>query len=351
MNKQGSHPPLQKEGVFMANKEGGRTRLLAILEILKKHSDAEIHLTSEEIRKLLMENYDIEADRRSIRTDVKALIEFGLVEDAPNCAKREDRGCYFSAHSFDDWELKMMIDGIAQTGYFKAETLNRIIDQVAELSGPSSRQLLTENRPVLDSEIDDSDFYLSLNLDALMGAIKQRKQVRFQYFKLDENKKPSLSGEGTHLVHPYVITKRGFYYYLVTYKEGDSFIRPFRVDRIRNVEVLDEKRIPPERLPIGDKTKELREYRKNNTDSFTGQSTSVEVQWNDEPSVLYDVFGLSNVDLVRRDGSGNIYVIKAQKNQGLYHNLLRLGSRLTVLGPQGVKDEYVAMVKEIVGKY
>ncbi len=337
----------------MANKEGGRKRLLAILEILKKHSDVDVHMTSEEIRKKLIEDYDIEADRRSIRTDVKALIEFGLAEDAPNCAKKEDRGCFFCDQAFDDWELKMMIDGIAQTGYFKAETLNRVIDQVASLCGPSSRQLLAENRPVLDSEIDDSDFYLSLNLDALMGAIKQRKQVRFQYFKLDADKKPALSGDGVYLVHPYVITKRGFFYYLVTYKEGDDFIRPFRIDRIRDVEVLDEKRIPPERLPIGDKTKELKEYRKNNTDSFTGQSTSIEVKWDDEPSVLYDVFGLSNVDLVRDDagGSGRIFVIKAQKNQGLYHNLLRLGSSLTVLGPQAVKDEYVAMVREIVGKY
>lgn len=333
----------------MANKEGGRTRLLAILKILKKHSDVDIHLTSEEIRKMLIEEYEIEADRRSIRTDVKALIEFGLVEDAPACAKREDRGCYFSDHSFEDWELKMMIDGIAQTGYFKAETLNDIIDRVTDLSGPSSRQLLIENRPVLETEMDESDFYLSLNLDALMGAIKQRKQVRFNYFKLNEQKKPSLSGEGVHLVNPYIITKRGFFYYLLTYKDGDDFLRPFRIDRIRNVEILDANRIPPERLPIGDKTQELREYRKNNTDSFTGLSTSVEVKWEDEPSILYDVFGLSNVDLVNKDEK--IYIIKAQKNQGLYHNLLRLGSRLTVLGPQGIKDEYVAMIKEIAEKY
>lgn len=344
---------MQKEGILMANKEGGRKRLLAILDILKKHSDAEIHMTSEDIRKKLIEDYEIEADRRSIRTDVKALIEFELVEDAPNCAKRDDRGCFYCGQAFDDWELKMMIDGIAQTGYFKAETLNRIIDQVADLSGPSSRQLLTENRPVLETEIDDSDFYLSLNLDALMGAIKQRKQVRFQYFKLDEKKHPAQTGEGTHVVNPYVITKRGFFYYLVTYKDGDQFIRPFRIDRIRNVKVLDEKRMPPERLPIGDMTAELKAYRKNNTDSFTGQSTSVEVLWEDEPSVLYDVFGLSNVEFVRadKDGSGRVFVIKAQKNQGLYHNLLRLGSKLTVLGPAAVKDAYVAMVREICGKY
>jgi predicted DNA-binding transcriptional regulator YafY len=139
----------------------------------------------------------------------------------------------------------------------------------------------------------------------------------------------------------------------VTYKDGDQFIRPFRIDRIRNVEVLEEKRIPPERLPIGDMTAELKAYRKNNTDSFTGQSTSVEVVWEDEPSVLYDVFGLSNVEFVRdvEGADGRVFVIKAQKNQGLYHNLLRLGSRLTVLGPAAVKDEYVGMVREIIGKY
>ena len=79
----------------------------------------------------------------------------------------------------------------------------------------------------------------------------------------------------------------------------------------------------------------------------------MEVIWEDEPSVLSDVFGLSNVEFLRadKDGSGRVFVIKAQKNQGLYHNLLRLGSKLTVLGPAAVKDEYVAMVREICGKY
>lgn len=333
----------------MANRTGSRQRLLAILEILRKNTDEENHLTTEQIRDILQEKYGIESDRRSIREDIKALIEFCYAEDTSKYVKRDERGTYYIAHPFEDWELKMLIDGIAQTELFKSETLDRIIDRIVQLAGPASRALLDENRPTLSSESDDSDSYLCRNLDDLLNAIKLKKKVRFNYFKLDADKKPSPTEDRIHTVNPYVIAKRGFFYYLLTYKDGDKQLRPFRIDRIQNVAVLEERRIPPEKLPIGDMTDEIKGYLKNNTDSFTGETISLLLQWNNEPSILYDVFGLSNVFTVSKEVS--TYSIKAQKNKGLYNNLLRLGDGVKILEPKEVREEYLTIVSNILQNY
>lgn len=333
----------------MANKTGSRQRLLATLEILREHTDDQTHLTGEQIKEHLQEQYEIDSDRRSIREDIKVLSEFGYAEDTSKYAKRDERGAYYVAHPFEDWELKVLIDGVAQTEHFKAETLNHMIDRIIQLTGPAGRELLTDNRPALSDDAPNSDFYLCRNLDDLLNAIKAKKKVRLSYSKLDANKKPSPTNEGVHEVNPYVIAKRGAFYYLLTFKDGDKQLRPFRIDRIRKVEVLEEKRIPPEKLPIGDMTDEIKGYLKNNTDSFTGETISVLLQWNSEPSILYDVFGINNVFTVNKDAS--IYSIKAQKNRGLYNNLLRLGDKVKLLDPTEVKEEYLTIIKNILHNY
>ena len=96
-------------------------------------------------------------------------------------------------------------------------------------------------------------------------------------------------------------------------------------------------------------TDEIKGYLKNNTDSFTGETISVLLQWNSEPSILYDVFGINNVFTVNKDAS--IYSIKAQKNRGLYNNLLRLGDKVKLLDPTEVKEEYLTIIKNILRNY
>ena len=54
----------------MANKSGGRQRLLAVYEILREFSDAEVSLTKSQICDLLDERYGLEADQRTVQDDL-----------------------------------------------------------------------------------------------------------------------------------------------------------------------------------------------------------------------------------------------------------------------------------------
>lgn len=329
----------------MANTTGGRERLLQIYEIFKMYSDDKKSLTSSQIGRLLLEQYGVYADRRTIQDDINCLLDMGYIAcDSKN-------SYHYTKHQFEDWEVKMLIDGIAQTDYFEPHTLYHIMQRVISLAKPTDIEILRRNSPVLDYTVNACDLYLSENLSRIINAIKELHPIKFEYFKLDENKVPTPYHNGSYMVHPYAIVKRNTFYYLVSYCDGAPGLHYFRMDRMRNVVILEaQQRLSPCRLPIGDKTDEINHYLRNNTDSFSGERISVLVQLSDSPSILYDVLGLENVTL-SADSASQVFCINAQDNAGLYHNLLRLGSSITVLAPASVLARYKHELAEIMAKY
>lgn len=244
----------------MSNKTGGRERFLAILTILKEETD-ELHcLTANQIHDILLEKFRIEADRRSIRSDINTMKKAGIAADASKYSSVNERGSYFTGHIFETWELKMLMDGISQTDYFKPETLNKITDKIFSLAGPSDRKILEKNRPILNYHINASDYYLATNLDGLLAAIKTN--------------------------HP-------AFYYLLCYQESSEKFKTFRIDRIRNMQIIESEHcLNPETLPSGDATEKINNFLRNNTDSFSGKHFFIIVDFQGNPSVLYDVFGI-----------------------------------------------------------
>lgn len=329
----------------MGNMKGGRERLLQIYEIFKRVSDEKRTLTKAQICSLLLDEYGVHADHRTIQDDIDCLLDFGYI------ARSGKDGYFCAQHTFEDWEIKMLIDGIAQTDYFEPRTLRHIIEKVIALAKPTDAEMLRRNAPVFDYTVNSCDLYLSENLSRIILAIKELHPITFEYFKLDQNKRPVPHGRGLYTVHPYGVLKRNTFYYLISYCEGDSGLRYFRMDRMRNVEIRSsEKRLSPCRLPIGDKTDEINQYLRNNTDSFSGEKISVVVKISESPSIIYDVFGIENVNLLSED-EPDIFCIRTQENAGLYHNLLKLGTSITLLGPPAILTQYKQQLSEMIKKY
>lgn len=352
----------------MSNKTGGRERFLAILTILKEETD-ELHcLTANQIHDILLEKFRIEADRRSIRSDINTMKKAGIVADASKYSSVNERGSYFTDHIFETWELKMLMDGISQTDYFKPETLNKITDKIFSLAGPSDRKILEKNRPILNYHINASDYYLATNLDSLLAAIKTNHPVYFEYFKLDSKKKPQLYENSPYKVHPFRIAKRHAFYYLLCYQESSEKFKTFRIDRIRNIQIIESEHcLNPETLPSGDATDKINNFLRNNTDSFSGKHFFIIVDFQQNPSVLYDVFGIENVSCIDNTQNNtataetffsnghsscqHLFSIETQNSDGLYHNLLKLGDALTILHPVSVRNKFIQMLNNMLSNY
>lgn len=171
-------------------------------------------ITKVQICKLLSEQFDVYADQRTVKDDINCLLSMGYIAcDSKN-------SYHYTMHSFKDWELKMLIDGIAQTDYFEPRTLNHIIEKIIALASPTDAEMLHRNSPVFNYTVKDCDLYLSENLSRIVHAIKELHPIKFEYFKLDENKVPVPYHNGIYTVHPYAILKRNAFYYLVSYSDG-----------------------------------------------------------------------------------------------------------------------------------
>lgn len=114
-----------KEVVSMKEKDT-RARLLGVAEILKD-SDEKHPFTSDRIIGELKRRYNIEAERKAIGLDIKALVEKG--EDIISCNYKR-MGYFQGTHQFEGWEVKILMDAVAQAKFLTPAVTGRLIDKL-----------------------------------------------------------------------------------------------------------------------------------------------------------------------------------------------------------------------------
>ena len=97
---------------------------MLILDILEEYSDANHHLTQQEIIRLLKANYDMECDRRSVKNNVEYLND--LLGDVIDM---ED-GYYLAEREFEDAELRMLIDSVLFSKNLTQKQARTLIDKL-----------------------------------------------------------------------------------------------------------------------------------------------------------------------------------------------------------------------------
>lgn len=128
-----------------------QSRLLQILEYLYDHTDADHDISSKDIIQML-ESRDSEApDRRTIESDVDALISSG--HDIQKTHRQGVPTRYkVIERDFDTVELKILIDAVAASRFINLERSKHIIERLASLTSLYSR----------DGLLYDADSLLSI---------------------------------------------------------------------------------------------------------------------------------------------------------------------------------------------
>ena len=127
--------------------------MMMILDILKKYSDENHHLTQQEIMRLLKSEYGMACDRRSVKANVEALkeMDYDIVME---------NGYALVGREFDDAELRMLIDSVLFSKNITGTQSKRLIDKLksfgnkyfeAKVSHVASSSYLsrTDNKQVL----------------------------------------------------------------------------------------------------------------------------------------------------------------------------------------------------------
>ena len=224
--------------------EPKKLALIRILQILHEHSDYDHPLTHEDIIKRLDIDYGIEVERKAIGRHINDLIEMfdkdSMSQDNGGeiiITSEKRRGTYIEKRMFEDSELHMLIDGVLSSKYITAKHSKDLINKLCALSNKHFKSYVKNVYSINDwSKTDNKDLFL--NIELIDEAIERKKNIRFNYNRYEIDKK--LHSNKIHTVSPYQLILNNQRYYLMASDEKWHNMSYYRLDRIKNMEIVEE---------------------------------------------------------------------------------------------------------------
>ena len=161
--------------------------------------------------------------------------------------------------------------------------------------------------------------------------------------KWNEEKKLVRRREEPYVVSPWALTWDDENYYLIAYDEEADSIKHFRVDKLKSIEVLNEKRVGREKF----KEFDLAKYSKMSFGMYHGEHTKVKIAFQkDMVGVFIDRFGRDiTINPSKQKDWLETNVDVAVSDQ-FFGWIFALGTDVRLYGPEKVIDLYKRRLKE-----
>ena len=215
----------------MSNFEPKKLALLRILDVLKYYSNYDHPLTHEKIIKYLEKDYGITLERKSVSRNISLLKEAGINIES------DKRGSYFYGQLLSDSELHLIIDSILASIHISEAQSKSLINRVASISNKYFKKHI-KNIYSLGQRNKTHNEQLFKNIETIDEAIEKNKQITYTYNKYGLDKK--LHKSANHKISPYQLLLHNQKYYLMGRDERWKNLAYHRVDKITNIEIINE---------------------------------------------------------------------------------------------------------------
>ena len=244
--------------------------ILYILNVLKKYSDEDHMLPCAEIQRKIKEIYNVEIDPRTIRRNIN-LLKYKLDYDI-STRDENGKGYYLNRDpetDFEPGEIRAIIDNFSYANYIVPSISKNIIKKCKSI------QTVYENERIKDyhifannSKTENSE--VIKNIEDISESIFKHKKIKFEYWKYAITNKLEKIIVSTPIVSPYAIVYSKQEFYLVGIKEGKTDFYNYRIDRIKNIQILEEG------IAIKKKRSEIQEFAESSTEMFGGKKEEIE---------------------------------------------------------------------------
>ena len=272
-------------------RQAKKLSLIYTLEILKKYSDEDHQLTQKQIVDLLREEYEMEVDRRTVKTNLMDLIDLGYEIgslEIPRMTRNEKTGeeedttimsGVYLIREFTNPELRLLIDSLLFSRHLPYRQCRELVRKLETLSNKYFRAHMNHICTMPEDKTNNQQVFY--NIEVLDEAISKGRKVSFKYLEYGTDKKQhrkrKVDGdERVYIVNPYQMAAKDGKYYLICNFDLYDNISNYRVDRITDIEILDEKAKPFETLKGADgKRLDLAEYMKKHIYMYSSPDSMV----------------------------------------------------------------------------
>lgn len=321
-----------------------KIKLLKLMEILRQETDEDHPLKTAVICEKLV-SMNISCDRRTLHKDMKVLNDHGF--EVMSLLIDHERAYYVADRSFSVPEIKILIDAVQAASFITEKKTAELIDKIADLGGSNRASILKDNIVHFNTRKHHNEA-IYYDVDSLEEAIRTDKKVIFRYFDVDENGQRVYRRDGHHyVVEPVALVFNEDNYYVVTYSSRFDGTANYRVDRMEQVEIIDE--------DITEKAKELRNSVAGYTESvfkmYGGESNDVTLQFDQKLiGIVYDKFG-EKTKMIRINDTICEANVKVQISPTFWGWLFQFGGLMAIKCPEKLKDEYLNQAVSLINQY
>lgn len=347
-------------------KQPKKLLIMNILDILKKNTDENHRLSQREIVDLLAREYEMSVDRKAVRRNLMDLIDCGYyikysetTRVTPNSKTGEPEENtiltdFYLQRDLSDGELRLLIDTLIASRHIPRGQCLALIKKLAALA---STYFQSQIQHIASMPQDRTDNYeLFLTIEELGKAIARQKKVRFQYreYGMDKKLHPRTREDGTpreYVVTPYQLAvQEGKYYLICNYDKYDD-ISNYRLDRISNIEILDEPGKPFETLKWSNgSTLDLAAYMKEHPYMYAGENVHAKLRI--VRAMVGDMIDIFGKDIRFSDERDGYVTVAVYANEVAVEQFARnYGPDVVVLEPRKLRDKIRASLVESLKNY
>lgn len=313
----------------MPQSSNQKLKLIYLIKILSEKTDETHSITMQEIINSL-KAYGINAERKSIYTDMEALRQYGI----DIIGTQENRTYYYRIgnRQFELAELKLLVDAVQAAKFLTTKKSNELIKKIEGLASQYEASQLHRQVYVAQrvKTMNESIYY---NVDSLHSAIGLNQKIRFQYFQWNAKKERELRHDGKYYeVSPWALSWDDENYYLIAFDSFENKIKHFRVDKMLQIELVNEKREGMQEFTNFD----MAVYAKKMFGMFDGEEQIVKLECKNRlAGVMIDRFG-KDISIMRKDDEHFSVNVKVAVSRQFLFWIMALGEEVKIVGPESV---------------
>lgn len=343
--------------MIMPKSEKQKLKTLYIAEYFLKNTDENHPTTIKDIIDYLETEHDILAERRSVLRDILVLRdEFGMDIECPT-----QGGSYYRllSRDFELDDLKLLAECVYATKFISQNKAKELVEKIGSLGSNFAAEQLQEevflcdrvktNRKGILNNIANINYAMSRRWDAQP---RTPSKISFQYMKYqisDVHSQVERRKGAAYVVSPFKLLINDGNYYLLAYSDYAKAMRTFRIDRIKNVKVLEDqpREGEDEYLSI-----DMDSYTQRVFSMFGGKKRRVRIRFiNPLLDTAIERFGTKDAIYTADDNSHFIVAATVEISDQFLAWVCGFRKKATIIAPSDVVEDMKKFLSDISDRY
>lgn len=324
-------------------KEVSKERLLALLKIMFENTDDEQGLTLEQILEEL-EAAGVSAERKALYRDFEALNNAGIEIQRQHVKPVR----YFLAkRPFTKSELLLLIDAVQGSRFITSRQSTSLVRSIKSLGSKHQVKGL-EKHVHVGGRVKSQNDSVFRNVDVIQEAIAAKRMLSFKYTGYDCSARVQLRHGGQPYTQtPVQLMYSDGFYYLVCYSEKYDDFANYRVDRMCDIHVTQQRATRNVRIATFDAD----EYDRRVFGMFSGSSVRAVLRVRESAmNAVIDRFGKDARVSDMGDGTARVSVA-AMATPVFFGWIAQFAGQITVESPSSLRQGYASYLHELLRDY